>query len=60
MAEIKCHFEECQNRPAFSKAANLKRHIDYMHLSEYKCVHENCSEILASGSALIQHEKEKH
>ena len=60
MPEIKCHFEECKNRPAFSKASNLKRHIDYMHLTQYKCDRENCSEILKSRSALIQHEKEKH
>ena len=60
MAEIKCHFEECQNRPAFSKPANLKRHVEYMHMSQYKCTEENCQEILPSRSALIQHGKEKH
>ena len=60
MSEIKCTYDECANRPAFSKAANLRRHIEYMHSVECKCSYENCSEIFSNRKDLIKHEKDKH
>ena len=58
MKEIKC--PHCPGRPPFSKEANLKRHIQYMHLKEYQCPDQDCSEIFPSRKELIEHEKEKH
>ena len=58
MTEIKC--PHCENRPAFSKEANLKRHIEYMHKKEYQCQYQDCLEIFPSRKELIIHEKDKH
>ena len=60
MSEIKCQYAGCENRPAFSKAANLKRHIEYMHRAEYPCEYEDCSEIFSSRKDLLKHEKDQH
>ena len=59
MVEIKCPYPGCRDQP-FSRRSNLRRHLNVMHRSKYKCNYPNCSKVFKTNKELLMHQKLKH